>query len=227
LATTSRRQLALPQERLEVLDKMRHAGARLGEIVSPVHRAAHPGRKPIRPALDRLDVLGGCTEQDGDHHRGQREREFPDEVHLASIDDGFEESIDGGLDAVAALVQLARSEEPLQQRSQPVVVRRVPEHEPLREHVAHGLHGWTLARVLRVDLAEAVRREPERLLEDLEHLRESGHRPGAEARAPVHRVVVAQPAIEREGVLYVGERLQVELSHRSLSAGGRPVFASP
>ena len=56
----SRASLALAEEGVEVVDEPGDAGARLDEVVALVDRAAEIRREPVRPRLDRLEVLSGA-----------------------------------------------------------------------------------------------------------------------------------------------------------------------
>jgi len=77
-------------------------------------------------------------------------------------------------------------------------------------------HGRPTARIALVDLPEAVRGEPPRLVEDLEDVAPARHDPRVQARAPVERVLLAEPGVERERVLYVRPGLRVDVHARGL-----------
>src|SRR5437667_4876655 len=91
----ARAALALAEERVEVVDQRGCAGARLGEVVALVDRAAEVRRQPIGPRLDRLEVLLRRAHQPGDYGRGKGEGKLPDEIHRSARGDAVEERIDG------------------------------------------------------------------------------------------------------------------------------------
>src|SRR5262249_26198255 len=64
------------------------------------------------------------------------------------------------------------------------------------------------------ELAKAIGGEGFGAIEDLHHVAVARDHPGVEALAPVHRFVITQPGVERERVLNVAPRLEVEVRPR-------------
>src|SRR5207247_10593428 len=119
-----------------------------------------------------------------------------------------EERIDGPLNAVATRLELPRREGALEQPAEAIVVRRVPEHEPVSQDLRDRPHRRALAGVPLVDLAEAIGGERLGAVEDLDDVLIARHHPGVEAVAPVAGLVVAEPGAEWERVLDVSPALE-------------------
>jgi len=114
-----------------------------------------------------------------------------------------------------------------QQPAQAVVVGRVPEHEPVSQHLGDRPHRRALARVALVDLAEAIGGERRGAVEDLDDVLVARDPPRVEGLAPVDWVVVPEPGVEGERILDVSPGLEVEvrpaarLPHRRASSPSR------
>ena len=106
---------------------------------------------------------------------------------------------------------MLRGERALDEAPQAVVIRRVPEDEPVSQDLCDRPHRGPLARVPLVDPAEAVRGERRGAVQQLDDVVVASDRPGVEALAPVHRVAVPEPGIDGEGVLDVSPGLEIEV----------------
>ncbi len=96
-------------------------------------RRVRPAREGRRPARDARHVVDRRAEHPTDHRDRQRECEFRDEIHLATLLDLIEERIDEGLDLGSELLDRARGEAAIHEGAHAVMLLRSLE----REHPPH------------------------------------------------------------------------------------------
>jgi hypothetical protein len=135
-----------------------------------------------------------------DHPGRYQRRHLGREVHLLAAGHAVEHLVDDAADRRAHRLHAPEVDHAVEQPAQPRVLGRVAEHQPQRQ-VAHHLGEQVAPFVLqrRVERREAVGGEVGRGGDraDVVVARDD---PGAQRRAPVGRVLVLEPGVQRERV---------------------------
>ena len=151
-------------------------------------------RQIVGPDLEAVEVALRDPDHPGDHDRGKRHREGLHQIEFPGLADLVEERVRGGADVVLHPGHLAGRECPVHETAQAGVVGRV-----LREHARREVFPCCQRALRGSHPAEVVAEGPV-VPEDAVDVGVAGHHDLVCEDAPVNRIALAQPAVQRIGV---------------------------
>jgi hypothetical protein len=166
-------------------------------------RGTDQQRDLVRQALDRQQPVARNAQHRHDHQRWQRAGKVGDEIDLFALADLGQQQVGQRRHGRAHGLHRLRGQHLARQAPQVGVLRRIAEHHPGCEV----LQGLGHARRLGAGQGREVRAHPHHRHVAVEqhflHVVVASQHPGAQPRAPMHRVFLAQ-AVDR---VRVGEEL--------------------